>query len=175
MPKPLPQIEASDLSVRPFREGGAVDWLHYLEMPDVSNLTGWQVSSTSELLLLMQPDAWHGPIRFALAGKDDDRLVGPIGFVDISGGEAEIAYDLTPGLWSRGIASAACDAVSVWGYTYLGLQSIKACARVDNRASARVLEKCHFRLEGTARENRYANGKPADYWVYRRPAASRRP
>ena len=172
MPMSLPQFDAFGLCLRPFRVGDDAAWLHYLEMPDVRKLTDWQVSSTSELLLLMQSDKQHGPIRFAVAGKDDDQLVGTIGFLDLLEGEAEIAYDLTPSLWGRGIASAACDAVCAWGCAKLGLQRIKACVRVDNRASARVLEKCHFRLEGTTRELRHAGGRLADYWIYRRPATN---
>jgi len=171
----LPQFDvfgpSFGLSLRQFRSGDESDWLRYLKMPEVSQFTDWRVSSLSELLILMQPDTQLGPIRFALVGTEDDRLVGTIGFLEPAGGEAEIAYDLTPGLWGKGIASAACNAVSEWGLDNLGLQSIKACVKVGNRASARVLEKCRFRLEGTTREIRYASGQSADYWIYRRLAA----
>jgi RimJ/RimL family protein N-acetyltransferase len=163
----FPQFDTSDLSLRPFLVGDEVAWLAYLEKPEVICLTGWQVSSLSELSALMQPDRHHGPIRFALTCKRDGRLVGTIGFLDLADGQAEIAYDLAPHLWGKGITGAACARVCEWGLKVLDLQSIKACAMVGNRPSARVLEKCGFGLEGTVREIRYANGKPADYWVYR--------
>ncbi len=103
--------------------------------------------------------------RFCVARQEDDCLVGTIGFFDVHDGKAEIAYDLHPDLWGKGIASAACGDVRVGDFSELQLTSIEACARVGNRASARVLEKCGFALEATVREIRYANGKPTDFWL----------
>lgn len=169
---PLPHFDAFGLFLRPFRSGDEDDWLDYLGNQDVLNLTGWHVSSVAELIALMQFDRQVGPIRFALARKTDDRLVGTIGFLDLENGQAEIAYDLVPELWNKGIVSSAVACLCQWGIEVLALHNIKACARVGNRASARVLEKCGFRLEGTIREIRYANGKPDNYRVYRWLAAA---
>ncbi|HEY8025090.1 MAG TPA: GNAT family protein [Burkholderiaceae bacterium] len=172
MPLPLPLFDAFGLFLRPFRAGDEADWLAYLGNQDVVDLTGWQVSSVAELIALMQLDRQYGPIRFALARKTDDRLVGTFGFLDVDNGQAEIAYDLVPELWNKGIAGGAVACLCQWGIEVLALRNVKACTRVGNRASSRVLEKCGFRLEGTIRQVRYANGKPDNYRVYRWVAAA---
>ena len=166
-----PHFHAFGLKLRPFREGDALPWLNYLCLPQVMNMTAWDTVSIAELQALMDAPPGQRATRFCLATQKDDFLVGTIGFIDVHDGKAEIAYDLHPDLWGKGIASAACSVMCDWGFSQLQLRSIKASAGVENRASARVLEKCGFALETTVREIRYVGGKPADFRVYRRLAA----
>jgi [ribosomal protein S5]-alanine N-acetyltransferase len=163
-----PHFDAFGLKLRPFREGDGLLWLHYLCLPEVTKMTAWDTVSIAELQDLMEAVPGLRAKRFCLARQEDDCLIGTIGFFDMDGETAEIAYDLHPDLWGKGIASAACELMCDWGFSELQLRSIKACARTGNRASVRVLEKCEFTLETTTREIRYAGGKPTDFWVYRR-------
>ena len=82
--------------------------------PSPAEDLGAQLSAPTELA----PYAWSAqeisassPIRFAIALKSDNRLVGTAGFHTVSpvNQTAELAYDLIPDIWGRGIATAVCE------------------------------------------------------------------
>jgi len=158
--------------LREFGPGDEEVWFDYLRLPEVVQGTGWHIASSSELRPLTVKIADVPVIRFALADQTG-RLAGTIGFVDWENGRAEIAYDLAPPWWGEGIAGAACAALCRWGFDQ-GLTRIEACVLLDNRASARVLEKCGFAAQGLLRQARHDDGIARDYRLYRlqmRPAS----
>ena len=53
-----------------------------------------------------------------------------------------------------------------WAFDMLDLNRVQAEADTRNAASARVLEKLGFVLEGTLREDCVVNGDVSDSWVY---------
>ena len=53
-----------------------------------------------------------------------------------------------------------------WAFDTLDLNRVKAEADTRNAASARVLEKLGFTLEGTLREDCVVNGDVSDSWVF---------
>ena len=57
------------------------------------------------------------------------------------------------GGWGRGHATQAARALLGWGFASLDLHRVQAEADTRNAASARVLEKLGFVLEGTLRED----------------------
>lgn len=167
-----PSFSCAGLHLRQFQPGDEEIWFDYLRLPEVMQNTGWHIASSSELLPLTAKTAGVAVIRFALA-DESGRLAGTIGFVDWENGRAEIAYDLAPAWWGKGIATAACAALCQWGFDQ-GLTRIEACVLLENRASARVLEKCGFTWEGLLRQARHADGIARDYRLYRlqkRPAS----
>lgn len=102
----------------------------YLSNPDVVRHTSWNLRSRDDLLPLF--DGFESPdpesIR-RLAIVDDNAggaLVGTIGLHTVSdvNRSAEIAYDLAPSHWGRGIASAACAAVTEWAFAEYGFVRI---------------------------------------------------
>jgi len=64
---------------------------------------------------------------------------------------AELGYWLGREYWGRGIATAVCRAMTRYGFEHFGLYRIQAEVYGPNRASARVLEKSGFALEGVRR------------------------
>ena len=60
----------------------------------------------------------------------------------------EIAYDLAPTYWGRGVASEACRKLAEWALRDLGYARIQATVLDTNQASLRVLERCGFQREG---------------------------
>jgi len=82
--------------------------------------------------------------------KSTNELVGSIG-----GGRknfrVDIGYCLAQDAWGRGYATEAARAVIEALLREPGIWRISAVCHVDNRASARVLEKAGMRLEGTLR------------------------
>ena len=53
-----------------------------------------------------------------------------------------------------------------WAFDALDLNRVQAEADTRNSASARVLQKLGFVLEGTLREDCIVNGDVSDSWVF---------
>ncbi len=173
MTNTIPHFDAFGLALREIRAEDAHSWFDYLRIPEVVRLNSWNVSAVEDMQAIiekMSANAVNRPLRFALAATATDRLVGTIGFhsLSIENASAEIAYDLAPEYWRQGIMSAACEPLIRWGFDALQLNRIQGCAMVGNHASARILEKNGFRLEGVLREFRVARGRPSDFRVYSR-------
>jgi RimJ/RimL family protein N-acetyltransferase len=71
-------------------------------------------------------------------------------------------YGIHPGFRGRGLATKALRMVSAYGFKKLKLVRITGMCRTFNRASARVLEKAGFKLEGILRKNKLKDGKYLD-------------
>jgi ribosomal-protein-alanine N-acetyltransferase len=79
---------------------------------------------------------------------------------------ASMGYCLDDAAWGHGYATEAGRALLQWAFATLDLNRVQAEADTRNRASARVLEKLGFILEGTLREDCIVNGDVSDSWVY---------
>lgn len=71
---------------------------------------------------------------------------------DISRRAAETGYWLGWAHWGRGIATAAVRALTDYGFAQVDLTRIYALVFSSNEASARVLSKAGFELEGRLRQ-----------------------
>lgn len=87
---------------------------------------------------------------------------------EVHAGTAEIGYWLTPGRWGRGIATAVVRAASAHWIAERGLERLQAGVYDWNPASARVLEKSGFSLEGRLRRHVTKNGRVGDVLLYAR-------
>ncbi len=107
------------------------------------------------------------PEHFAIC---DD--AGPIGGGGInteradSPGSAELGYFVGKPFWGRGIATAAVEAITVYGFDMLNLDRIFARVKVSNKASARVLEKAGYQRQELVRGAVSSRGKATDYLVF---------
>ncbi|WP_151081568.1 GNAT family N-acetyltransferase [Nocardioides cynanchi] len=79
---------------------------------------------------------------------------------------ASLGYVLNEEAWGHGYATEATSAVLGWAFETLDLNRVQAEADTRNAASARVLEKLGFVLEGTLREDCVVDGDVSDSWVY---------
>jgi RimJ/RimL family protein N-acetyltransferase len=79
---------------------------------------------------------------------------------------ASLGYCLGEAAWGQGIATEAAGALLDWAFGALDLNRVQAEADTRNAASARVLEKLGFSLEGTLREDCIVNGDVSDSWVF---------
>ena len=80
--------------------------------------------------------------------------------------EAEIGYEIAPDQWGRGYASEAVAAIVRFGIETLRVHRISAWLVADNVASARVLEKNGFQLEGRLRDKEMYKGRYWDVLMY---------
>jgi RimJ/RimL family protein N-acetyltransferase len=104
---------------------------------------------------------------FAIAARDE--VIGGIGFhrqSDVYRLSAEIGYWLGEPFWGRGIASRAVRALTEWVFASTSLVRVYAHVFDWNPASARVLEKAGYTLEGRMRRSVIKNGQVIDQLVY---------
>ncbi len=104
---------------------------------------------------------------FAIATQIE--AIGSIGLSlgqDVHRYTAELGYWLAEPYWGRGIATCAVRAMVEYAFGELALHRVHAEPFAPNLASARVLEKAGFSLEGRMRANAYKDGSVVDQLLY---------
>jgi len=105
-----------------------------------------------------------------LAIEVGGEAAGGIGYTlhgDVERISAEIGYWLGKEHWGRGIMTAAVRATTRHAFeAHPMLRRIYAVPFAWNPASARVLGKAGYRLEGTLRESAFKDGEVVDQWLY---------
>jgi RimJ/RimL family protein N-acetyltransferase len=99
----------------------------------------------------------------------DGLAVGGIGIrigEDVYRHTAELGYWLSEDFWGHGITSEAVPAFSNYCFENFPLHRIYAEPYANNPASARVLEKAGFVLEGRLKNNVFKDGKILDSLLY---------
>jgi RimJ/RimL family protein N-acetyltransferase len=112
-------------------------------------------------------EAWLSRVRDASPALDfaialDDEAVGGIGLIpgaDIERVSAEVGYWLGRSVRGRGLASAALRSITAYAFRVLALERLFALPFEGNLASARVLVKAGYRLEGTLRSAAIKEGR----------------
>ncbi len=106
--------------------------------------------------------------NFAIVDSDD-AVIGGIGLEigrDIYRVSAEIGYWLGQTHWGSGIATRALSALTGWAFGNLQLERLQAGVFENNPASARVLEKAGYRLEGRMSRKVIKDGVVQDLLLY---------
>jgi ribosomal-protein-alanine N-acetyltransferase len=166
-----PHVDGAAVTLRPLEVSDIAAWYDYLALPHVVQHTSWNLKSADDLRPMIDwynADEPASAIRFAIVPGEGGPLIGTIGFHTISRANrsAEMAYDVHPAHWGRGIATACCRALVDWGFAQRHYVRIQATALQSNAASLRVLEKCGFAREGLLRNLRIVRGEPRDFWLY---------
>ena len=91
------------------------------------------------------------------------QLIGGVGLVGISRGEnAEIGYWLAREFWGQGIMTQVVRRLCGFAFDQYELHRIYAQSFATNSASACVLKKSAFELEGTLRSHFFRDGNSCD-------------
>ena len=85
---------------------------------------------------------------------------------DVDRRSAEIGYWLGRRYWGRGIMPAAVCALTEYTFANFNVCRLYAGVFAHNAASARVLEKCGYELEGRLRKSITKNGQTIDSLLY---------
>lgn len=112
-----------------------------------------------------------GEVESAFAIEVEGEAVGGVGldrFLDVHRFTCELGYWLGEPYWNRGITTAAARAVTEWGLSSLGIERVHAEVFSWNPASARVLEKAGFLLEGRLRRHVFKHDTLGDVLIYAR-------
>lgn len=171
----LPVCDHPEVRLRALAPADIEPWFAYLARREVFEHTSWDVHRADELMHYADAQAARQPdslVRFAIASWASNELVGTAGFHSVSSTNrsAELAYDLSPTHWGRGIASAVGTALTDWSFAQASLQRVQATVLQSNLRSVRVLERCGFRREGLLRHYRLVRGTPGNFWMYARLA-----
>jgi [ribosomal protein S5]-alanine N-acetyltransferase len=167
----LPESPCPEVKLRHITADDIAQSYAYLSDPVVVEHTSWNVSSPDDLAASVWDADKNTPdrsLKFAIARREDDVLVGTIGFHAVSSvnATAELGYELAPALWGRGLATTLCKALVAWGHEQAGLVRIQAVVLDSNTRSERVLLRCGFQHEGLLRSYRKVRGTPRDFVMY---------
>ena len=107
-------------------------------------------------------------IRWAITLKPDDRMIGSCGFhlYQRRDSRAEIGYELHADYWRRGIMTEAAQAVLQFCFDELAVHRLEADVVEGNAASAALLRKAGFTLEGVWRERVFKRGAFHSLWQF---------
>jgi len=165
-----PILETGRLILRPLALADAPSIFEYASNPNVSRFTLWEPHQSikdSESYILdyalpyyrkKTPEPWGIALK-ANPGK----VVGSVGLFWVSekAKSMELAYALAEPLWGQGIVCEASRAAIDYCIRELGTNRIQAQCKVENVASARVMEKLGMKFEGTHRSSIFHRDR---YW-----------
>lgn len=107
---------------------------------------------------------------FGILQKDVDQVIGMISMRP-KGHNVDVGYVLARTYWGQGIMTAALTLLSNWCLEQPEFWRVEAYCDVDNKASARVMERAGMEQEGRLRNYlRYAGRRavPKDAFLYAR-------
>ena len=167
----LPEASHELVLLRPIVEADLAAWYAYLSTPAVFEHTSWNLSSCSELSsYVWAPEAFteSSLLRLAVALRSTGELVGTAGFHTVSpqNRSAELAFDFSPSVWGKGIATYVCKLLVAWAHADVGLLRVQATVLESNARSAAVLGRCGFVREGLLRSYRLVRGRPGNFFMY---------
>lgn len=119
----------------------------YLDMDSITSI------DQARRIILHRSDRFRSgqAIRWGIALKSSNQLIGSCGFSLRPGFRAEIGYELAPAYWRKGIMSETLTAVIGYGWRSTNLNRFEAFTMLDNLASAQLLLKLGFQEEGILR------------------------
>ena len=113
----------------------------------------------------------HAGRSYGVTRRDDGILLGTFDLRRPQPARLDCGYVLARAHWGQGLMSEALTAVADWAMAQEAIWRIGAVCDVDNRASARVMEKAGMRREGVlARWLVHPNlgNEPRDCYSYAR-------
>ncbi|GAB3935877.1 GNAT family N-acetyltransferase [Larkinella terrae] len=173
--EPFPTLSTDRLILRQFKTADSSDLFVLRSNPEIMRFIPRPLArSVQDASLLIQ--SFNEGIRanemitWAIALRNSAEVIGTIGFVRMNKANyrAEVGYLLRADYQGTGFMREALTAVVNYGFRTLKLHSIEAVVDPENRASAKLLERCGFEKEGHFKENKYFNGRFYDSVFYSR-------
>lgn len=160
----FPEIETDNLWLREILAEDASDLLRVFRNEEVTRhydlYPMHDMSEAAELVdFFAESFELERGIRWGIARKADNVLIGSCGYVWLRTHRGEIGYELRHDCWGQGIMAEALNTIIKFGFTELGLNRIEALVMVENLASAGLLRKLGFTEEGVLREHDFFKGK----------------
>jgi [ribosomal protein S5]-alanine N-acetyltransferase len=165
------ELKLSRCLLRPWRTGDEASLVRYANNRNVSrNLRDrfpypYTAADADEWIRLAEAQTRTTSFAIVVEGE----AVGGIGIelgADVYRRSAEIGYWLGEPFWGRGIASEALCAMTEYAFERFDICRLEAGVFAWNPASARVLEKAGYTLEGRSRLAVVKDGQLVDRLLY---------
>lgn len=169
----IPIITSETVVLRKLRKDDAEDLYEYYNNKSVYQYLDWNgpcsIEHAGEIIDRWNKGFYDGwIIRFAIADKETDRIIGTIFLNNFEEKRAEIGYELSEAYWKLGIMSEVMKLVLDLGFHKLNLVRIQAFVCEENIASKQLLRKLGFAEEGYLRqyECHSITGECKDMYIY---------
>ncbi len=178
---PPETIETERLRLRrPFEEDAEEIFEAWARDPEVTRYLVWrphQSVAETRAFLFRCKFRWEEAREFVwvFEERSTGRLVGSLAARPGAHG-VDVGYLMARDRWGHGMMTEVLTSVCPWWLSQEGVYRVWATCDVENRASARVLEKACFSLEGTLRRwDRHPNlgEEPRDALCFSRVRSSR--
>ncbi len=154
-------LQTSRLRLRPFRHDDAAAYAAYRSDESTARYQSWQVPfplaeaqrNVAEAAAMDGPTegAWFS---LAITHQESDEAIGDVvARLESNGRAAEVGYSLAVAHRGKGYATEAVQRLLAYLFNDVGIGRTHAGVHPDNVASMRVLERCGFVYEGTARQS----------------------
>lgn len=170
-------LVTANFELRPLAQGDRDDLFAHLSDP--ATVDYMDIEPLAELAGADAIIAWASGLATSGEGVRwaiRDRAGGFVGTAGFNGlvreraARGEVAYDVVRPRWRQGVMAEVLPAVLDYGFGALALHRIEAMVTPGNTASAALLERHGFVLEGTLRDHAYWKGRFWDQWLYARLA-----
>lgn len=145
----------------------------YASNPDVSRFIGWRLKNDLQdthclIEEMLKREAAGTHLYASVLIKESNELIGTVmlfGF-DHEAKHAEVGYVLHQAFWGKGYGTEALEIINNFAATVMKFHRLHARVVSGNTASARILEKNGFELEGRLRDHYYIEGRYYDGLVF---------
>lgn len=169
----LPQLETPRLLLRRLKHRDARDLYDFGQDPEVSRYClrdAYKSISEARRYIRYMKSCYRRcePSGYAIVLKETGHVIGTIGFArfDADHARAEVGYSLARSCWNQGFATEALSAFLAFCFDTLHLHRVESLNATANPASARVMEKCGMRFEGTLRSGFIIHGRYEDVAIH---------
>ena len=168
------QFETARLILRPIApEDAPAIFTGYAQDPEVARFVTWRphqdLADTAAYIARCIAAPADRSRTYALIGREGGRLLGAFDLRQPEPYRLDFGYVLARAEWGRGMMTEALTEVARWAMQQGGIWRIGAVCDVENRASARVMEKAGLAREGILRRwinHPNVSAEPRDCFSY---------
>ena len=165
----LDVIETKRLLLRPLKMSDVEDIFECNSDPEVTKYMSWEThNSIEESKAFLSRTISEGSACWGIVHKASNKVVGVcfLHSLDLQHRRTEVAFYLSRKYWGQGYATETAREVILFCFKNWELNRIGATCRIENIASARVLEKVGMTFEGILRKYTYFDNGFHDLKVY---------
>jgi len=168
------RFETPRLILRPIAADDApAIFAGYAQDPEVVRFVLWRphqsIADTEDYIARCMAASPDRERTYAVLGRPDGALLGTFALRRPEFYRVDCGYVLARPFWGRGLMTEALSAVALWAMQQQGIWRIGAVCDVENRASARVMEKAGLQREGILRRwiiHPIVSAEPRDCFSY---------
>jgi [ribosomal protein S5]-alanine N-acetyltransferase len=169
----FPIIDADKFQLREMTIQDVDDMFCYYSNPEMMKFTSTDAHTSKDETLARITKLSNSfnnkkGIAWVIEDKVSKRVIGDIGIYYITSDikKAGIGFNISQEYWNKGYGTQALTCVLRHAINKMNINRIEATCKVDNIASARVMEKSGMHYEGILRQYSNKKGKYYDVKIY---------